>query len=197
MPKVGMEPVRRKALVDAAIAEIGAVGSLDVTVTQIAKRAGMSSALAHHYFGSKENILLSAMREILSRFRQDVIRQLSSASGPRERLTAIVQASFGPENFQSHVIAAWLNFYVQAQRSKQAQRLLYVYSSRLHSNLVHELRQLTDAQTADHIACGVGALIDGLYIRQSLTDAVADGETAVDQVIAYLDARLPTTRILQ
>ena len=48
MPKLGMEPIRRAALVDATITEIGKSGTLDVTVSQIAKRAGMSSALAHH-----------------------------------------------------------------------------------------------------------------------------------------------------
>ncbi|MBS0565011.1 MAG: transcriptional regulator BetI, partial [Proteobacteria bacterium] len=46
MPKVGMEPIRKAALVKATIVEIGRTGSLDVTVSQIAKRAGMSSALA-------------------------------------------------------------------------------------------------------------------------------------------------------
>ena len=45
MPKLGMEPIRKDALVKATITEIGRTGSLDVTVSQIAKRAGMSSAL--------------------------------------------------------------------------------------------------------------------------------------------------------
>ena len=67
MPKLGMEPIRKAALVQATIAEIGRAGSLDVTVAQIARRAGMSSALAHHYFGSKEQIFLAAMRHVLSR----------------------------------------------------------------------------------------------------------------------------------
>ena len=48
LPKSGMEALRRSALVEATIHEIGARGSLDVTVSQIARRAGMSSALAHH-----------------------------------------------------------------------------------------------------------------------------------------------------
>ena len=65
MPKVGMEPIRRSALVKATIAEIGAAGNLDVTVGQIAKRAGMSTTLAHHYFGGKDQIFLAAMRHIL------------------------------------------------------------------------------------------------------------------------------------
>ena len=66
MPKLGMEPIRRDALVKATIAEIGAAQSLDVTVGQIARRAGMSSALAHHYFGGKDQIFLAAMRYILT-----------------------------------------------------------------------------------------------------------------------------------
>ena len=62
MPKTGMEPIRKSALLQATIAEIGARGSLDVTVGQIARRAGMSSALAHHYFGGKVQIFIAAMR---------------------------------------------------------------------------------------------------------------------------------------
>ena len=66
VPKLGMEPIRREALVSATITEIGQQGTLDVTVAQIARRAGMSSALAHHYFGSKQDIFLAAMRHVLS-----------------------------------------------------------------------------------------------------------------------------------
>ena len=44
MPKIGMEPIRKAALVKATISEIGRVGSLDVTVSQIAKRAGITTS---------------------------------------------------------------------------------------------------------------------------------------------------------
>ena len=50
----------------------GGPGRLDVTVSQIAKRAGMSSALAHHYFGSKEEMFLAAMRHILTLYGAEV-----------------------------------------------------------------------------------------------------------------------------
>ena len=76
MPKLGMEPIRRAALIDATIAEIGAAGSLDVTVSQIAKRAGMSSGLAHHYFGGKDDILLAAMRRIMADYAREVLGRL-------------------------------------------------------------------------------------------------------------------------
>ena len=44
MPKLGMEPIRRAALIDATIAEIGRAGSLDITVSQIAKELSLSVA---------------------------------------------------------------------------------------------------------------------------------------------------------
>ncbi len=81
MPKVGMEPIRKAALVKATIAEIGLAGSLDVTVSQIAKRAGMSSGLAHHYFGSKEDIFLAAMRHILTLYGAEVRGALALGRG--------------------------------------------------------------------------------------------------------------------
>lgn len=42
MPKIGMEPVRRKALVDAALRVIGDQGTLAVTMSEIARTAAGS-----------------------------------------------------------------------------------------------------------------------------------------------------------
>ena len=41
MPKIGMEPLRRRALIDAAISAVGERGTLNVTVSEIAARASM------------------------------------------------------------------------------------------------------------------------------------------------------------
>ena len=84
MPKLGMEPIRRAALVKATIDEIGQAGSLDVTVGRIARRAGVSAALAHHYFGGKEDLFLAAMRHILALFGAAVRDRLTGATTPRE-----------------------------------------------------------------------------------------------------------------
>ncbi len=190
MPKVGMEPLRRSALVEAAIAEIGAKGSLEVTVSQIARRAGVSSGLAHHYFGSKEQIFLAAMRHILSTFGARTRSELAEARTPRERLNAIIAASFDEEEFAPEVISSWLSFYVQAQNTEGAKRLLRVYTKRLHSNLVYNLRQLTNDANAHLIAAGLAALIDGLYIRQALRENPLDRFQTMGLVWDYLDLKL-------
>lgn len=189
MPKLGMEPIRKAALVKATIVEIGRAGSLDVTVSQIAKRAGMSSALAHHYFGSKEEIFLAAMRHILSLYGAEVRGALHLANGPEERLRAILAASFSPANFRREAVGAWLNFWVLAQTVPEAKRLLAVYQKRLRSNLLAGLRPLA-GDRAVAIADGLGALIDGLYLREVLKTGAPDGAEAVATAMAYLTAKL-------
>ncbi|WP_457648251.1 choline-binding transcriptional repressor BetI [Profundibacter sp.] len=184
-----MEPIRRDALVKATISEIGRAGSLDVTVAQIAKRAGMSSGLAHHYFGGKDQIFIAAMRHILGIYGAQVRGALAVAKGPRARLEAIIRASFEAGNFRSEVISAWMNFYVQAQTSTGAKRLLHVYQSRLRSNLMHDLRPLVGAR-APMLADNIAALIDGLYIRHALRGADPDGKAASERVLDYLDTML-------
>ena len=189
MPKLGMEPIRRAALVKATIDEIGSTGSLDVTVAQIARRAGMSSALAHHYFGGKEQIFLAAMRHTLSLYGAGVRGALAMARGPRARLEAVVRAGFTETNFRREVIAAWLNFYVLAQRNEEARRLLSIYQRRLHSNLVHDLRPLAGPRAAE-VARRLAGLIDGLYLREVLGRDAPSGAEATRQVLAALDLEL-------
>ncbi|MCK0149236.1 transcriptional regulator BetI [Marivita sp. S6314] len=184
-----MEPIRRAALVKATIDEIGQAGSLDVTVAQIARRAGMSSALAHHYFGGKDQIFLAAMRHTLSLYGAEVRGALAMARGPRARTEAIIRAGFNRSNFRSDVIAAWLNFYVLAQSDDQARRLLSVYQRRLHSNLVFNLKPLIGPR-AGEAAVRIAGLIDGLYLREALTRGASLGDEPTRQVLTLLDHEL-------
>lgn len=196
MPKQGMEPVRRKALVDAALRVIGDQGTLAVTMSEIAKQAGVSPALAHHYFGSKEQLLIETIRSLLRQLRDDTIHAISPLTDPRERLSAMIRVSFHASQFAPETIAAWLAFYAEAQRSEETRRYLLIYARRLRSNLVDSLRKLCSSDDAKRIAEGAAAMIDGLYIRQSLAvephgidAATALTEDYVTMQLAYLHAK--------
>ena len=190
MARPGMAESRRRALIGAALKEISDRGSLEVTVAQIATRAGVSAALAHHYFGGKEDLILATMRHLLAEFGEVVVEGLRQAQTPRARLSAIVRGSFGPEQFHRATISAWLTFYAKALSSPGAARLLGVYQRRLHSNLVHALKTLAPRAEAERIASGLGALIDGVYLREALMGRVTQPETAIATVEDYLDAQL-------
>lgn len=190
MPKVGMEPVRRKALVDAAMRVIGDHGSLTVTMSEIAKQAGVSPALAHHYFGSKEQLLIETVRVHLQRLRDSVVTALQAATTPREKLSAIIRVSFQADQFAPETIAAWLAFYAEAQRSEETRRFLVIYARRLRSNLLANLKALCPGEDAERIAEGAAAMIDGLYIRQSLRSAPISIEASIALTEDYINSLL-------
>ena len=190
MPKVGMEPVRRKALVDAALRAIGHHGSLAVTMSEIAREAGVSPALAHHYFGSKEQLLIATIRNLLQALRRDAAAALRHARTPRERISAVIRVNFQADQFAPETVAAWLAFYSEAQRSEEVRRLLALYARRLHSNLMSGLAPLCPRSDAGRIADGAAALIDGLYIRQSLKAAPLSIEASVALVEDYVTGQL-------
>jgi TetR/AcrR family transcriptional regulator, transcriptional repressor of bet genes len=190
MPKVGMEPVRRKALVDATLRAVGDHGSLTVTMSEIARHAGVSPALAHHYFGSKEQLVIETIRSLLRQLRADAVAALKAAGTPRDRLSAVIRVNFQAHQFAPETVAAWLAFYSEAQRSEEVRRLLVVYARRLNSNLLSSLKQLCPAKTAVEIADGAAAMIDGLYLRQGLKSAPVSIESSIALTESYLTAQL-------
>ncbi len=101
MPKVGMEAERRRSLIDATVDAIHERGYSDVTMAQIAKRAGVSGGLVHHYFGSKDQLLAATMRHLLTELgraiRESWKRRRPRASVFRQSLPATLQStSFSP-----------------------------------------------------------------------------------------------------
>lgn len=188
MPKIGAEPERRKSLISAAIHLIGESGSLDVSVKDIATRAGMSSALAFHYFGGKDGIILETMRYLLREFSEETGRRLSGETDPRDRIEALIEASFAPTQFDRNTVAAWLVFYLHAYSSPQAARLLRIYTRRLHSNLLGPLRRLMPEGEAIAMAETLGALIDGVYIRHALRQAGPDSGEAIRLCLLMLQS---------
>ena len=67
---------------------------------------------------------------------------------------------------------------------REAKRLLAVYQRRLRSNLVAGLRPVA-GERAEGIAESLGALIDGLYLREVLKSGAPDGAAAAWLAICH------------
>ncbi|MET1413807.1 transcriptional regulator BetI [Roseibium sp. HPY-6] len=190
MPKVGMEAERRKSLIDATVDAIHERGYSDITMAQIAKRAGVSGGLVHHYFGSKDQLLAATMRHLLTELGRAIRKDLARAETPRERISAIITGNFATDQFQPAVIAAWLAFYVQSRTTKSNSRLLRVYAARLASNLTFNLRSFMPRAEAQRVAEGTASMIDGVWIRQALSDARPDRQAAIAIVEDYVETKI-------
>ena len=176
MPKLGMEPIRRRQLIDATISSIGRYGYGEATVQRISRTAGVSSGIIHHYFGGKEELLEASMRALLAELRSEVVTRLARAVTPRARLEAIVDGNFAPSQFDPAVIAAWLAFWSQARHQPGLARLQRINQRRLYSNLHHAFAQVVTPEAAVQASKGLAALIDGLWLSAALSGTRDTGE---------------------
>ena len=85
----------------------------------------------------------------------------------------MVAVNFSAIQFRPETIAAWLAFYVEAQKSAAMRRLLKVYARRLHSNLMSGLIGILPRGEADRAAEAIGGAD-----RRALHQPRAEGRRA-------------------
>ncbi len=186
MPKVGMEEERKTSIIMGTIKAIHEKGYSATTMATIARNAGVSTGLPHHYFGSKAAVFNATMSFLLKDLSKESRKRLLKARSPKERIDAIIHTNFSDEQFQPSVISAWLAFYVLARTEPATRRLLRIYHRRLVSNLTVEFQRVTDHDSAKAAAEGTSAMIDGLWLQRVLTADNPDGMPATQLVQDYV-----------
>ncbi|RVS32435.1 transcriptional regulator BetI [Klebsiella pneumoniae] len=181
MPKLGMQPIRRRQLIDATLDAINEVGMHDATIAQIARRAGVSTGIISHYFKDKNGLLEATMRDITSQLRDAVLN----------RLQAIVGGNFDETQISSAAMKAWLAFWASSMHQPMLYRLQQVSSRRLLSNLVYEFRRELPREQAQEAGYGLAALIDGLWLRAALSGKPLDKTLAQSLTSHFIRQHLP------
>ncbi|HEX9448118.1 MAG TPA: transcriptional regulator BetI [Dongiaceae bacterium] len=190
MPKLGMEEIRRRQLIDATIASIHEVGFADSSLSRISAKAGVSTSIVHHYFEDKADLLEATLRQLGNNLHRAVVTRLTAANLPIDRLMAVVDGNLGPELFTPEGVSAWLAFWAQVPNNDRLARVQRIIIGRLHDNLIDALRPLAPADEIISIAKLVASLIDGLWLRAALQPEAPDREIARRLVIDYLNAKL-------
>lgn len=174
MPKVGIEPIRRKQLIEATLKSIEDNGLQGTTINTISRQAGMSSGIISHYFGGKQGVIEAAIRHMLEQLKQGLLVQLREAQRqrvtPRQRLRMIVETNFTGFQRSSSTTVSWLSFWAKAVHDPQLSRLQAVNARRLYSNLLYSLKQMIACeQQARDAAASMAAMIDGMWLRSVLS----------------------------
>ncbi|MFC4764383.1 transcriptional regulator BetI [Dyella koreensis] len=193
MPKVGMHPIRREQLIRATFETIDRIGLADTTMAQVARSAGLSTGIVSHYFGDKDGLLNAAMRHILRQLRDAVAHcRAEAGDDPREQLQAIIDGNFDDTQVSGTAMRVWLTFWAASMHQPELRRLQRANDRRLYSNLCHQFRRALPLPMARQAARGLAALIDGLWLRGSLTGTEFDVSQARRLAYDYLDHLLPT-----
>jgi TetR/AcrR family transcriptional repressor of bet genes len=186
MARVGTEKQRKQELIEATIKSIEDHGFQGTTILTISRQANLSAGIISHYFGSKQGLILATIRYLLEELRQGLLQQIAHCEQPLTpelRLQMIVDTNFACFQQSTSVTRTWLCFWAQALHDPELARLQSVNSRRLLQNLLYSYRQIIpDKESALQAANMTAAMIDGLWLRSSLSKTSQDEFKKAEQV---------------
>lgn len=115
-PRTLSRDARRTQLIEATISTIAERGYSRTTLTDVARRAGLSHGLVLYHFETKEQLLSATLDFLSEEYRSNWQSELASAGpAPEEQLAALIRADFKPEVCGPGRLAAWCAFWGESQ----------------------------------------------------------------------------------
>lgn len=189
--------VRREQLLAAAAKVIGERGFAETRLADVAGKLGISPALVVYYFGTRDKLLIEALRYSEDCFYEAVSEHLRGLSSARERLDALVRVTCSPEPALGLPAGwvLWFDLWGQAARHPEAARDRAELDDRWRTVVAGIVREGQAAGEfgpvdADRFAQMFTALLDGLGVQVALEDATITSERALALAAELCDLML-------
>jgi TetR/AcrR family transcriptional repressor of bet genes len=191
MGRKPISEIRRQELIEAAYQLLITEGLPSLTVERVARQAGVSKGIIHHYFRDKKQLIEGALVH-LSTFPGGVtFGRLKSAHTPAERIWAIVASNLRAEVFQPSVCRAWLALCADASVYPEAKKSVKQYYTIMEKEFLAAFGTMLEKDEAAVVSADLVALLDGLWLRNAIRASSVGTVWATELVRDYLRHRVP------
>lgn len=188
---------RRSEILDAVVSVIIDIGFTEMTVGDVAKRAGVSNALVHYHFSSKDDLIAAALK-VASDEDNELRRSLADGPGTATRrielvLTQSLPASAEPD--PSWVL--WIETWGETRRSEEIRSVMADLNGHEQATileLIHAGNAAGEFECTDPrgVAGRLTALRDGMAVEHTLFGA-GDPAAMLQQIRAAIRYNLDLT----
>jgi AcrR family transcriptional regulator len=155
--------VSRERILDAAINRIAADGIDGVRIARIAMDAGVSTALVHYHFETREALLAEALVHSFDRAGD------TRTEGP-QRLREMIEQCLPLPGEQEQDWVLWVELWLRAVRHPELRPTAAQLYARMHDWFKEAIEEEIPDADADATADRILALIDGYGVRALLGD---------------------------
>ncbi len=193
-PATENNEARRVQMLRAAAELICERGFSETRISDVAKRAGVSSALVIYYFGTRDRLLVDALRFSEESFYEAAERMLAEVSSLRERISLLIQWTCVPTG-DDEIPGAWglwFDLLVQAFRHDEVRAGRVERDARWRRMIIDavESGKLEAKVDPSMFALEFSALLDGLSIQVALEDPEVDAKVAYDIAMRFAEREL-------
>jgi AcrR family transcriptional regulator len=192
-PATEQNEARRIEMLRAAAELICERGFGDTRIADVARRAGVSSALVIYYFGTRDRLLVDSLRYSEESFYEAAEKMLAEVPSLRERLSLLIQWTCVPEG-AGEIPGAWglwFDLWAQAFRHDEIKAGRAELDSRWRKMIVAALDSSElSSKEKRMFALEFSALLDGLSIQVALEDPEVDSDLAYDIAMHFAEREL-------
>src|ERR1700754_885795 len=189
----------RERILEAACDLIAAEGIDNVRIARVAMRAGASTALVHHYFSTREELLEQALLhsfEVVADERFAGEAGSDGKSSASAALAAAIEECLPVPGRLERDWVLWVELWLRAAREPGLRPLAASLYARYHEWLEDVLKrgikagEFTAPADLPALTDGTMALLDGLGLRALLHDPTMDIDAARAQVADFVAPQL-------
>ena len=195
-PAQSTEAERRKALLKAAFREVAEKGFSEVTLDDIAKRAGVSKGVTLYYFESKEDLFRELFGWLIDSIHGRMREAVAAESDPVAKVRALVALIFPSASKNRAFFRAFVDFCGLAARRESFRMVnerFYAGCREIDGGIVAEgmRRGAFRVRDAQEAGSTMRAIFDGLMM-QWLSEKDPEGSFGLyrdrceRQILAYL-----------
>ena len=172
----------RERILDAAIERIASDGIDDVRIARIAMDAGVSTALVHYHFATREALLAEALEHSFEQ-AGDTRTEGSGEGSAVERLRDMIDQCLPLPGALERDWVLWVELWLRAVRHPELRPTAAKLYARMHDWFVDAIESGDFAPCDAHrVADRTLALLDGLGLRALLGDPEMPLERAREEV---------------
>jgi len=187
---------RKAQLIKATIRSIAKHGLSVTTMASVAKEARLSQGIINLHFQSKDRLLEETLRYVVDEYRLAWFKALdNSGESAPEKLAALVRVDFDKQVCQRNKLAVWFAFWGES-RSRPTYRQICAerdkeYRQVLSGLCAEIIRQGGYASNPEHVAYGLSAMSEGLWLDLLLNPVDLTPEQALGISMGYLQDIFP------
>lgn len=189
--------VRRRQLIEAAIASIAKRGLGDTTLSHVSKAAGLSQGIVNLHFKNKENLLNETLKHLRLEYEENWRSALEkSINEPAEQVAALLKSDYKTKVADVKKIAVWFAFWGEAKSrpayKKISQEKVAGYNEILEDILVRLIHE-GDYPEMDvaTLTQGIAAMADGLWLNLLISSRDFKRRDAEKVMMQYLCQLFP------
>lgn len=187
--------VRQQSIIDATMRCIARYSYSETTIDRICAEAKVSRGLINHHFQSKDELMAQTYKRLASDLLDVSRAAAAKATGPEDKLDAIIKVCFAAPVFAPKNVKVWLGFWSVAHSDpviRKAHKELYAGYRQALKKLFDQIAEVRGGTVdSDLAALTLTAVIDGFWLELARDPTSFTAEDALTSCLRVVDTFLP------